>query len=166
MIAPTSFFADYGCHVRILEQARGLIGHGYRIILCTYHSGRDIAGIGILRTPPIPWRKSAEVGASWHKLVLDFFLFFLVWRTARRERPDLLHAYLHEGALIGAIVARLLKIPLIFDFQGSLTSEMVDHGFLRLHSPAYDPLRRLERWINRQPALILANSEHSASLLV
>ena len=24
MIAPTSFFADYGCHVRILEEARSL----------------------------------------------------------------------------------------------------------------------------------------------
>jgi glycosyltransferase involved in cell wall biosynthesis len=165
MIAPTSFFADYGCHVRILEQARGLAGRGHDITLCTYHSGRDIAGLRILRTPAVPGWRRAEVGSSWHKIALDALLFFLTLQTARRLRPDLLHAYLHEGALIGAIVGQLLSIPLVFDFQGSLTGEMIDHRFLRAGSLAHAPLRRLERWIDHRPALILANSEHSARLL-
>ena len=165
MIAPTSFFADYGCHVRILEHARGLVNRGHKITLCTYHSGSDIAGLNIYRTPNIPWRKGAEVGSSWHKLLLDVFLLFLVFRVAMRTRPDTLHAYLHEGALIGIIVGWLLHIPLVFDFQGSLTSEMLDHRFLRPSNPLVRPLARVERWIARQPALILANSRHSASLL-
>lgn len=165
MIAPTSFFADYGCHVRILEQARGLAARGHPLLLCTYHSGRDISGLTIRRTPRLPWRRGAEIGSSWHKLILDFFLLWVVWRAAQRFRPDVLHAYLHEGALIGAIVGRVLHIPLVFDFQGSLTSEMVDHHFLRPNSLLFGSLQRLERWIDRQPAIILANSQHSVTLL-
>jgi hypothetical protein len=38
---------------------------------------------------------------------------------------------MHEGALIGGLLARLLRVPLVFDFQGSMTGEMVDHNFLR-----------------------------------
>ena len=104
MIAPTSFFADYGCHVRILEHARGLVERGYDVVLCTYHTGRDVDGLNIYRTPRIPWRKHAEVGSSWHKMFLDVFLCMLVLWVALRHRPRVLHAYLHEGALIGAIV--------------------------------------------------------------
>ena len=166
MIAPTSFFADYGCHVRILEQARRLTARRHEIVMCTYHSGRDVAGLEIYRTPRIPWRRAAEVGSSWHKLILDILLFILVLRTARRFRPNVLHAYLHEGALIGILVGRLLDIPLVFDFQGSLTSEMVDHRFLKPSSPFLRPLRSLERWIDRRPVIVLANSHHSACLLV
>ena len=46
-IAPTSFFADYGCHVRILEEARALQRRGHRVTVCTYHSGRDPEGITV-----------------------------------------------------------------------------------------------------------------------
>ena len=58
-----------------------------------------------------------------------------------------------------------LRIPLVFDFQGSLTSEMLDHRFLHDAHPMLQPLRRLECRIDRRPAVILANSQHSASLL-
>jgi glycosyltransferase involved in cell wall biosynthesis len=54
---------------------------------------------------------------------------------------------------------------LVFDFQGSLTGEMVDHGFLNPRGLAHGPLRRLERWIDRRPRLILTNGRHSARLL-
>jgi hypothetical protein len=64
MIAPTSFFADYGCHVRILEEARILERLGSRVTICTYHTGRDLEGIDIRRTMSIPWRKGYEVGSS------------------------------------------------------------------------------------------------------
>lgn len=166
MIAPTSFFADYGCHVRILAQARGLIIRGHQVLVCTYGTGRDLPDIPIRRTPRLPWRHGLEVGSSWHKLLLDQMLFFLSLRAARSWKPDLVHAFLHEGALIGSLICRLLRLPLVFDFQGSLTSEMLDHRFLTTRSPFIAPLRRLEHWIDRQPAMVLANSHHSAGLLV
>ena len=42
MIAPTSFFADYGCHVRILEEARALQAAGHAVTIATYHNGGPV----------------------------------------------------------------------------------------------------------------------------
>jgi hypothetical protein len=95
MIAPTSFFADYGCHVRILEEVRALQRRGHRVRLCTYHNGEDIPGIDIRRTVDIPWRKRPVVGSSRHKMYLDVGLFFEVLRQAVAFRPDIIHAHLH-----------------------------------------------------------------------
>src|SRR4051812_16144715 len=71
MIAPTSFFADYGCHVRILEETRILQKLGHQVTIVTYHNGKGVADIDIRRTLPIPWRRHYEVGSSRHKLVFD-----------------------------------------------------------------------------------------------
>ncbi len=130
MIAPTSFFADYGCHVRIREEARILSALGCRVTITTYHNGRDIDGLDIRRTLSIPWRQGYEVGSSRHKIAFDALLFLRTLGALRQVRPDVIHAHLHEGALIGVALSRLSGIPLVFDYQGSLTSEMVDHHFI------------------------------------
>jgi hypothetical protein len=101
MIAPTSFFADYGSHVRILEEARILQRLGNRITLCTYNSGQDVDDLTIERTAGIPWRKGYEIGSSWHKIAFDALLSVKCATVVRRLRPDVIHAFLHEGALIG-----------------------------------------------------------------
>ncbi|RPI57953.1 MAG: glycosyltransferase family 1 protein, partial [Chloroflexi bacterium] len=155
MIAPTSFFSDYGCSVRILEEARVLQRLGHDLVVCTYRNGQDVPGLQIRRTPSIPFREHYEVGSSLHKIGFDFLLFWTVLRSALRRRPDVIHAHMHEGALIGLAVSRLLGIPLVFDLQGSLTGEMLDHRFLHKDSAFYRPLRRLERAINQRSSLIL-----------
>ncbi len=164
-LAPTSFYADYGCHVRIRGQLTALRARGHRVLLVTYPSGRDVDGIPTVR-PPWPGPRAIQVGSSRLKLALDAALGPTALLAALRFRPDVIHAYLHEGALIGALVAGLLRRPLVFDFQGSLTGEMLDHRFIAPRSPWLPPLRRLERWIDRRPAAILASSTHAARLLV
>jgi glycosyltransferase involved in cell wall biosynthesis len=165
IIAPTSFFADYGCHVRILVEALILESLGYEVTICTYHNGEDIEGLRIVRTPGIPWRRGAEVGSSLHKLVFDLLLSLKSLTWALRHKPDVIHAHLHEGALIGYPLSRLRRAPLIFDFQGSLTSEMIDHEFLRADSLFHGPLRRLEGFIDHLPQVIIVSSHHAARLL-
>ena len=166
MVAPTSFFSDYGCSVRILEEARVLQRLGHDLVVCTYRNGQDVPGLQIRRTPSIPFREHYEVGSSLHKIGFDFLLFWTVLRSALRRRPDVIHAHMHEGALIGLVVSRLLGIPLVFDLQGSLTGEMLDHRFLHKDSIFYRPLRRLERAINQQSPLILTSSTNARDLLV
>jgi hypothetical protein len=56
MIAPTSFFSDYGCHVRILEEARVLQRLHHRVTVVTYRNGGPVTDVPIQRTLPIPWR--------------------------------------------------------------------------------------------------------------
>ncbi len=166
MIAPTSFFADYGCHVRILEEARILQKLGHAVTVATYHNGRDLPDISIRRTLPIPWRRDYEVGSSRHKLVFDGLLGLTTLGLLTRHRYDVIHAHLHEGALIALVLGRLAGIPVVFDFQGSLTEEMIDHKFLRRDSWVYKPLRRLERWIDQSAPVVFTSSAHAADILI
>lgn len=165
MVAPTSFFADYGCHVRILEEARILQKLGHRVTIVTYYKGRDLPDLEIVRTRPVPWREEYEVGSSRHKIGFDVLLSWTSLKLALRRRFDLVHAHLHEGAVIGSVLARLRRIPLVFDFQGSMTAEMVDHAFLSPNGPWYKPLRWLETRVNRLPLAIFTSSQHAAALL-
>lgn len=165
MVAPTSFFADYGCHVRILEESLVLRQLGHQVTVVTYYKGRPIADLDIVRTPPLPWRAEYEVGSSRHKYAFDVYLFITALRTALRIRPDVIHGHLHEGALIGAPIARLLRRPLVFDLQGSLTGEMVDHNFLQRDTALFRFFHRIERVINRLPAAILTSSTHAQRML-
>jgi len=165
MVAPTSFFADYGCHVRILEEARILQKLGHKVTIVTYYKGRDLPDLEIVRTHPVPWREEYEVGSSRHKIGFDALLSWTSLRLVARRHFDLIHAHLHEGALIGSVLATLKRIPLVFDYQGSVTAEMVDHKFLDANGRWYKPMRWLETRINRRPRMILTSSQHSAELL-
>ena len=162
MVAPTSFFADYGCHVRILEEARVLQALGHRVTIVTYAQGRDVADVTIRRTAPLPWHADYEVGSSRHKFAFDAYLAPLVLRAARSLRPHLIHGHLHEGALLGWPAARLLGVPLIFDYQGSMTGEMLDHGFIQPAGAAH----RLACWgedrINRLADAVITSSTRAA----
>ncbi|OAN44870.1 glycosyl transferase family 1 [Chloroflexus islandicus] len=165
MIASTSFFSDYGNHVRILEEIRALQRRGHRIVLVTYHNGDDIPGITIYRSWDVPWIKRAVVGSSRHKLYLDVGLGWRALRTALRIRPDIIHAHTHEAAAIGLPLQRLLNRPLILDYQGSMTSEMLDHGFIRRTNPLFVPLARLERMLNRTADAVMTSTHNAANLL-
>jgi glycosyltransferase involved in cell wall biosynthesis len=166
MIAPTSFFADYGCHVRILEETRTLQKLGHQVTIVTYHNGKNVEDIDIRRTLPIPWRKHYEVGSSRHKLVFDALLGLKTLELLMRGHYDIIHAHLHEGALIAHVLGNLFGLPVVFDFQGSLTEEMIDHHFLRRQSFFYQPVRRLERWINRHSSVIFTSSAHAERVLL
>lgn len=166
MVAPTSFFADYGCHVRILEEARALRRIGHQVCIVTYHNGSDVPGLDIRRTVDIPWIKREMVGSSRHKVYLDAMLLIKSLRVAASFRPTVVHAHLHEGALIGAFLKRIFRIPLLFDYQGSLTEEMIDHGFLRRDGPYYRPMLWLERRINRTAHMVVTSSHNAAARLL
>ncbi len=166
MIAPTSFFADYGCHVRIYEEVRILQKMGHTVTIVTYRNGSDVPGLEIERTLPIPWRRHYEVGSSRHKLAFDLLLGIKTFQLLLRRRYDVLHAHLHEGAMIALVLGRLFGIPVVFDFQGSLTEEMIDHKFLRRDSLFYHLLRRLEQWIDTQSPVIFPSSSEGRRILL
>ncbi len=165
MVAPTSFFLDYGCHVRILEETRALQRLGNRVTIVTYYLGRDLPDLDIVRTRPTPWRSDYEVGSSLHKIAFDSFLAWTGVKTALRGDFDLIHGHLHEGTLIGHLLSRIKRVPLVADFQGSMTSEMVDHRFLDPDSPWYRWARLLEWRITHLPDAIVTSTRMTAQLL-
>ena len=162
MLAPTPYFSDRGCHVRIYEEARALIRRGHDVRIVTYHLGRDMADIPTIRIPAVPWYRKLAAGPSWHKPYLDLLLFCTAAAEVRRFRPDLLYAHLHEGAFLGIFLKMLFRIPLLFDCQGSLTTEIVDHNFVRPGSLPYRLFRLIESFVNSRADLILTSSGPAA----
>lgn len=162
MLAPTPYFSDRGCHVRIYEEARMLVEMGQEVCLATYHLGRDMPGIRTERIITIPWYRRLTAGPSWHKPYLDIILFFKALKLARSFKPDLIHAHLHEGAFIGIFLKKILKIPLLFDCQGSLTGEIIDHGFVKRESLQARFFTAIERFININSDAIITSSTPGA----
>lgn len=165
MIAPTPFFADRGCHVRIYEEIRALQDRGCDIVLCTYHIGKDMEGVKTERIINIPWYKKLEAGPSWQKPFLDLLLLLKSYRVIKKIRPQIIHAHLHEGAFIGRFLSWWFGLPLIFDYQGSMTVEMADHEFLQKGGLFFRLLRVLEKWINNGADVIITSSGGGKDLL-
>ena len=165
MIAPTSFFSDYGGHIRILEESRVLQKLGHQVTIVTYYLGRDLPDLEIVRTRPTPWRADYEVGSSPHKFAFDIFLGWTGLKTVLRRRFDIVHGHTHEGAFIGYFLSRLQRVPLLLDFQGSMTGEMLDHHFLNPGGPWYHWARLLELRIDQMADVIVTSSQHGAFLL-
>ncbi len=158
MLVPTPFFADRGCHVRIYEEARALQKRGHQVEMVTYHIGREVAGLRVHRIREFPWYQKLTAGPSPHKFYLDAFLLALAARRVREFSPHLIHAHLHEGCLIGHLLRLGRRLPLVFDYQGSLADEAMGHGWVRDGSPGHRLLARLEAWINRRADFILVSS--------
>lgn len=166
MVVPGSFFSDYGAHVRVVEEVRALQKLRHRVTVITYYLGRDLPDLEIIRTRPTPWRADYEVGSSRHRIAFDLFLGWTGLKVALTRRFDIVHGHLHEGALIGYLVSRIQRVPLVADYQGSMTSEMVDHKFLDSNGPWYYWARRLEMRINTLPDLILTSTNQAAVVMV
>ena len=166
MIAPTPFFADRGCHVKIFEEIKAFSKRGIKVVLTTYHIGRNIDGIDIRRIFRIPWYNKLEAGPSIHKYYLDIILAFKTLFVAIKFKPDILHAHLHEGVFVGKFVKFFIKKPLIADYQGSMTGEMLDHGFINKNKISFKFNLWLENTINKFPDKIILSSARAADYLL
>ena len=170
VIAPTPFFADRGTHIRILEEAYALEGRGHDVTIATYHIGKNLpenlhSRIDVRRIRRLLfWYKKLEAGPDWQKIILDLLLIKKVLFLARTKKPDVIHAHLHEGVLIGFVVQKILfwrRMLLVADFHGSLTKEMKSHGYLSL-SPLRSLFRLVERFINNLGDIAVASSWDNA----
>ncbi len=168
-IAPTPFFADRGCHIRIRNEIESLAGRPVRVILCTYHLGGNVDGFDIRRIPSIPGYHKLDAGYSPFKFPADIFLFFLVLKTCLQEKPDLLHGHLHEGALIGWAVKTILfwrSMPLIMDMQGSLSGELTSYGTVKSGGLLRRIIVRVEMMICRMVDFFFCSSAESQDTLL
>lgn len=167
-IAPTPFFSDRGCHIRIEGIVRSLSELGFQNTVCTYHHGREVATVQTIRIKAIKNYTQTEAGPSKYKLWADWRLLWLCLKQYRKSKPAVIHAHLHEGLLIGWLVKTVFfwrKTPLLADMQGSLTGELSEHGSFA----GKDWLRRLSGWFERvlmrMPDQIICSSPQSQELL-
>ncbi len=166
MIAPTPFFADRGCHVKIYEEIKAFSKRGIKVVLVTYHIGRNIEGVDIRRTFKIPWYNKLEAGPSIHKYYLDIILAFKALFVGLKLKPDIIHAHLHEGVFVGKFVKFFLRRPIVADYQGSMTGEMLDHGFINKKKLSFKLNLWLENTINKFPDKIILSSTNAVDYLL
>ena len=163
-IAPTPFFSDRGCHIRIEGVVRSLDTVGFNNVVNTYHHGRDIGGIDIRRIAAIKAYTKTAAGPSVWKPWADWKLMWLCFGNYRRTRPAVIHAHLHEGVLIGLAIKLFLfwrKTPLIADMQGCLVQELETYGFFRRIPWLKWPFRLLERGVLGCATKIVCSSQRA-----
>jgi len=167
-IVPTPFFADRGCHMRILGEMKALANYGYQNIIVTYHNGRDLEGLDIRRIINIPWYRKLEAGPSIHKFYIDVLLFFKAAAVYFKEKPAIIYGHLHEGAFVGGLIKYLLtfgKTPLVFDVQGSLTSELDTFNWIKGRKPVRWFFHTLEKFICMMPDFFICSSVSNGDII-
>lgn len=167
-VAPTPFFSDRGCHVRIKGIVSALNRRSVHNIVCTYHHGRDVPEVETRRISKIPGYTKQEAGPSPYKYLADVLLFIKVLIVAWKKQPDIIHGHLHEGTLIGWAVNAVLfwrKMPLVSDIQGSLVGELETYGYFENSSGLRRVFLGIEHYISRLPDFIICSSGASANIL-
>ncbi|VAW52956.1 hypothetical protein MNBD_GAMMA05-1891 [hydrothermal vent metagenome] len=168
-IAPTPFFSDRGCHMRIRGIVKALNKRAVTSVVCTYNLGHDVDGVETVRTASIPGYTKLEAGPSAFKYLADILLFFKVCGLISSRKPDIIHAHLHEGALIGW-AARMMffwrKIPMVFDVQGSLVGELEAHGYFDKFRFLKKIFWTLEYLITRMADRFVCSSQNTVDILL
>ena len=143
---------------------RCLTESGYDNTVCTYHHGRDVAGVTTVRISPIKNYTQTQAGPSKYKLWADWKLLWLAVKQYRNLKPAVIHAHLHEGLMIGIIVKWLFfwrRTPVVGDMQGSLSGELETHGSFNKLPLLKFPVRLIERLLMWFADHIVCSSKHS-----
>lgn len=157
MIIPTAFPGTRGSPARVYDMAKVLYERDVDVSIACYYDGKGKpTKMGVYRIPNLPFYRNG-IGPSYVRLILDLFLLFKVLQVAWVKKIDILHCHLHEGALIGILVGRLLKKPVIFDIHSSLEMELSEWKFMKkkglIRKLAIYLDRNLPQWVDYNIAL-------------
>ncbi|MBU0612617.1 glycosyltransferase [Patescibacteria group bacterium] len=166
MLAPTPFFSDRGCHIRVLNSYLNLQDIGHNVLLLTYPLGRDMDGVETKRISKVPGYHQTKPGFSFYKPFLDFLLLFKAIKEMLIGKYDVVYAHLYEGAFIGYFLKIIFRKKLIFDNQGSLTGELTTQKTIKKNSLVFKIVYRLEKFIIQKSDEIIASNEGLKKILL
>ncbi len=170
IVAPTPFFANRGCHMRIRGEAEALKRCDQKILILTYKEGKNIEGLEIERSFFSFGKAKKGVNATWKNLPAGFFLFWLALQQTFYLKPRFLYVHLFEGGAIGFLVKYFVWVLsyfqyrpcLVLDIQGSLAGEMKTYGMLK--NPFFLWLaQKMENFILFFPDFIFVSSKQYAN---
>jgi len=132
MLAPEPFFQPRGTPFSEYFRIKALSDLDHRIDLVTYHLGEDIKlkNLKILRIPNLFLIKNIKIGPSWTKIPLDFLLLLKAVFQLIRKEYDLIFSH-EEAALLGVILAKIWRLPHIYDMHSSLPQQLENFNFSR-----------------------------------
>jgi len=165
VIAPTPFYANRGCHMRIRGEAEALQKKGKSLVIITYNEGENVNGLETIRAP-FGFGFGSGLATSWKNLPAGFFLFWTVLYETIYRRPKVIYGHLFEGAAIGIVVKYLAILIslfsyrplLVMDTQGDLVEEMRSYGMYKRGSWLEAIFRFWDKFILFFPNHIFASS--------
>jgi glycosyltransferase involved in cell wall biosynthesis len=130
MIAPEPFFEPRGTPFSEFHRIRALTTLGHTVDLVTYPFGHDVTmpGLRVVRCLRPPFMHRIGIGPSWKKVPLDAALALTATRLALTRRYDAVHSH-EEGGGIGVVLARLLRLPHLYDMHSSLPQQVSNFGY-------------------------------------
>ena len=152
MLAPEPFFQPRGTPLSEYFRIKALSDLGYSIDLVTYHLGENvkIKNLKIYRIPSIPFIKEIKVGPSYTKIFLDFFLFLKTVERLIKGKYSLIFSH-EEAAFFGVILAKIWRVPHLYDMHSSLPQQLENFQFSRSKI-----LKKIFLWLEK---FVLKNSE-------
>jgi len=155
MIAPEPFFEPRGTPFSEFHRIRALTALGHHVDLVTYPFGQPVSmpGLRIFRSARPPFLRGVKIGPSLAKIPLDALLLLSAVRRALGGRYDAIHSH-EEGALIGAVLAVLLRVPHLYDMHSSLPQQLTNFAFSRSRVIARVFLA-LERFMIRRSRVVI-----------
>jgi glycosyltransferase involved in cell wall biosynthesis len=132
MLAPEPFFQPRGTPLSEYFRIKALSDLGHKIDLVTYHLGEDveIKNLRILRISNLFLIRKIKIGPSLVKIPLDFLLFWKAFFQLVRRNYDLIFSH-EEGALLGVILAKIWRLPHLYDMHSSLPQQLENFNFSR-----------------------------------
>ncbi len=157
LLAPQPFLEQRGTPLAVMQLLKALGGLGHQVDLVSYHLGEDfpLPGVRHCRALSVPGIRRVAKGMSATKVLLDFFLFLRACRLLLQNRYDCIHG-VEEGAIIGALLAFVWRLPLIYDMDSSIPEQLQESGS-RVWGGAVPVAlaESLERWTINRAAVVL-----------
>lgn len=132
MLAPQPFFQPRGTPISVYFRLQALADLGHEVDLLTYHLGEDksFPGLKIHRTPSLFFIKKIKIGPSFTKILLDLALFVKAFFLVRANSYDLIFSH-EEASWFGTALAKMKKIPHLYDMHSSLPQQLENFRFSR-----------------------------------
>lgn len=130
MIAPQPFFEPRGTPISVYQRLWALSALGHHVDLLTYHVGQDmpLTNVRIHRIPRVPLIRQVPIGPSWIKPILDLLLFCQTILLLLTKRYAVIHSH-EEASFFAAPLARLFRIPHLYDMHSSLPRQLENFKF-------------------------------------
>jgi glycosyltransferase involved in cell wall biosynthesis len=159
MIATCPFPTSQGSQTLIKQLASGLTEQGHSVDLVAYHHGEyhQEFPFRVHRAARVPFINRLKAGPSISKLFMDFLIWAQARAVGRSLKPDIVHGHNYEGALIGAFVARELRVPLAYHTHNVMHEELPTYySYPLLQAGARYIGLALDKWIPKLADHIIA----------
>lgn len=132
MLAPEPFFQPRGTPISVYFRLQALADLGHEVDLVTYHLGEDrrFRNLKIHRIPSLFFIKKIEIGPSFAKIPLDFLLLCKSMRLVMTKSYDMIFSH-EEASWFGTVLAKIKKIPHLYDMHSSLPQQLENFRFSR-----------------------------------